>query len=410
MKKRSLVLSLPVLLVLVLPSLLFSEMEAEQSKTIDHLIIHGLNRTKLSVVEKMLEPYIGIPADELDTAEVHTVLQESGLFYDAEVSLEYDDPASVSLVVSVQEKWTLIPIPVILGDKNGIAGGGTLIETNAFGLNHKAFLAGFFSAARYTFFSSYMTPPGKSFPFGLATVAAFSNGKTTVTDDREDELLSYDERDLTLLLGLSYDLNPLISLSAGFGYRDATVDDGPVPSARMLPVSAEISVKKSDWNGVFLSRCFAKFESTWSIAMEEDPYLSLRGECAWQQPLTKRLRLMLGASGFRADKAPLVFSEGPSAAGVAILPGDFRSNSLAGTSWGIEGVFADFGAGMFSTFLSYQAAFAEDITGDSVFARGPHFGLRCYLKKVAFPALDMGAAYNAETGIWNTAFSIGMQM
>jgi len=407
-KPSSLLLSL--LMLFLLPALLFSETTAEQYKTIDRLIIHGLKRTRPEVVERLLEPCIGLSADELDTGEVQTLLRESGLFYETEVSLEYDDPASVSLVVSVQEKWTLIPIPLILGDKNGIAGGGTLIETNAFGLNHQAFLAGFFSMDRYTLFGSYMTPPGKRLPFGLFTMAAFSKGESTITDGEEDELLSYDERSLTLMAGLRHDLSQLISLSAGFAYRDASVQDSPVASARMLPLSAEISIQKSDWNGVFLSRRLAELEGTWYIPLKGDSYLAVQGECAWEQPLTQRLRLMLGAAAYRAEDAPLVFSEGPSAARVAILPGDFRSNSLAGTSWGIEGVFADFGAGMLSAFVSYQAAFAEDISGDPVFAQGSHFGLRCYLKKIAFPALDMGAAWNAESGIWNAAFSVGMRM
>ncbi|WP_319475987.1 hypothetical protein [Marispirochaeta aestuarii] len=409
MKKHSSLLTC-IMMLFFLPAIVFSESGAEQCKTIDHLVIHGLKRTKPEVVEQLMEPYLGIPAGTLNPGEVQTVLRESGLFYETEVRLEFDDTPSATLVVLVREKWTLIPIPVILGDKNGIAGGGTLIETNAFGLNHQAFLAGFFSADRYTFFASYMTPPNQRIPFGLAAAAAFSDGKTSVTDDRENELLSYDERGLTLIGGLQHDLNQLISVSAGFGYREASVQDGPVSSARMLPLSGEISVQESDWNGIFLSRRFAEIEGTWSILLEDDPYLALRGECAWQQPFTQKLRFMFGAAAYRAEDAPPVFSEGPSAARVAILPRDFRANSLAGTSLGMEGVFADFGAGMFSTFISYQTAFAEDITGDYVFAQGPHFGVRCYLKKIAFPAMDLGAAWNAERDIWNTVFSLGMRM
>ncbi|WP_319415639.1 hypothetical protein [Marispirochaeta aestuarii] len=410
MKKTSSLL-LSLLMIFLLPALAFPETKAEQYTTIDRLIIHGLKRTRPEVVERLLEPYIGLPADELDMGEVQTVLRESGLFYETEVSLEYDDPASVSLVVSVQEKWTLIPIPVILGDKNGIAGGGTLIETNAFGLNHQAFLAGFFSADRYTFFGSYMTPPGKKLPLGLYTLAAFSKGETTVTDGEEDELLSYDERALTLMAGLRHDLSQLISLSAGFGYREASVEDSPVASARMLPLSAEISIQKSDWNGVFLSRRYTEIEGAWFIPLKGDSYLALQGECAWEQPLTQRLRLMLGAAAYRAEDAPLVFQRRALCReGWRFFPGISGPTLLRGLPLGLEGVFADFGAGMFSAFVSYQAAFAEDISGDTLFAQGTHFGIRCYLKKIAFPALDLGAAWNAESGIWNAAFSVGMRM
>jgi hypothetical protein len=36
-------------------------------------------------------------------------------------------------------------------------------------------------------------------------------------------------------------------------------------------------------------------------------------------------------------------------------------------------------------------------------------GVRLYLSKIAIPAVDLGAAWNAETGLWRGAFGVGMR-
>jgi hypothetical protein len=129
-----------------------------------------------------------------------------------------------------------------------------------------------------------------------------------------------------------------------------------------------------------------------------------------EQPLLPGLRAVIRAGAFQAADAPIVFEEGPHAAGVAILPSDFRSPSIAGVSGGFEARLLSIRSGTFSAIAAYQMAIAKGGTEGDVFAQGPSFGIRLYLSKIAVPAVDIGAAYNMETGIWRGAFGIGMRM
>jgi len=63
-----------------------------------------------------------------------------------------------------------------------------------------------------------------------------------------------------------------------------------------------------------------------------------------------------------------------------------------------------------SALLSYQVAFTDGPILGAGFDHGPAGGVRVYVAKVAIPALDAGAAYNVETGIFKATFGIGMRM
>ena len=143
-----------------------------RAASVGALEIAGLERTRPSVVERILEPFLGLSPEELDLAEVTRLLNDTGLFYDIEASIRPDEGGSPSLAVSVKEKSSLVPIPVVYSGGSGLTFGAAVLDSNAFGLNDKAVFVGMYNPEKWSAIASYARlPPGPgSFGFSAFTI------------------------------------------------------------------------------------------------------------------------------------------------------------------------------------------------------------------------------------------------
>ena len=69
---------------------------------------------------------------------------------------------------------------------------------------------------------------------------------------------------------------------------------------------------------------------------------------------------------------------------------------VANTRWGVPSLYAQ-----------YQAVWADGVMSDEIFGHGPVAGFKFYLKKIAFPAVDIFTAYNVKTGLFRTSAGAG---
>ncbi|HRY53465.1 MAG TPA: hypothetical protein P5142_02500 [Spirochaetia bacterium] len=374
------------------------------------LEIEGLKRTRPSVVERLLSPFLGLSPEELDLAEVARLLNDTGLFYDIEASIRHGEGGSPSLAVSVKEKSSLVPIPVVYSGGSGLTFGAAVLDSNAFGLNDKAVFVGMYNPEKWSAIASYARlPPGPG-SFGFSAFTILSSGETQIVDAGDEELLAYEATAFDLGLALKRGLGPGLAVEAGLAYRLRSVEDEEAGSVQYLPLSLGISVRRSSWDGIFSSERSAALEAVYALALEGGSYPAFEARLAFEEPLLPGLRLVARASGLYAPEAPLVLGEGPMAASVAILPSDFRSSSLAGASAGLEARLAKTGPGSLTALASYQAAIAEDAGGEEIIAQGPSGGIRFYLAKVAFPALEIRLSHNLEARLTDFSFSLGMRM
>ena len=373
------------------------------------LTVRGLKRTKTIVLELKLGRYIGRSAREIDLDEVEAAIVEMGIFDDIEATIDASDPSRPTLSLSVEEKISIVPLPIFAYTSDGLVGGFGLIDANAFGLNDKALAVGLYQSTGWMGILTYTKTTSDRAPFGWTASLVGGVAETVVEDDRERELFSYDAAAADVAYTLRRNLGRAIALEAGFGFRERAIDGRAVSSARVVPVSIGLSARGSTWDGVFLSERSAEAKGGYAFGLVGDGFAWTEGRLGYERPFYPGLRAVLRAGAFSAPSAPLVLAEGPATAAVSLLPTDFRVESLAGFSAGLEARVFGFRAATVSALAAYQIAAADGTLTGNTFAQGVALGVRLYLSKIAIPAVDIGAAFNAETGIWRGAFGIGMR-
>lgn len=382
----------------------------ENGGIVSGLEINGLKRTKSFVIERLLNRYIGRPVDEIDLNEIKTVLLKMELFDNIKVSVQDRSASQPRIVIEVEEKWSIIALPVFGATSDGIVGGVGFIDANAFGLADKIVAAALFKPSGWEGFLRYGSEPPDDHSFGWAASTALSKESTNVVDDTDNTILEYDAFFLDSNFEIKRALGPVFSVSSSVGIREHAVGDDTPASGRVLPVSLGAAARVSSWDGIFLSEKEISLQGGYSFGILGEGYAFVEGRAVVEQPLFPGLRAVVRAGAFQAADAPIVFEESPHAAGVAILPSDFRSPALAGISGGFEARILSIRSGTLSALAAYQLAIAKGGGVGNVFAQGPSFGVRLYFAKIAVPAVDIGLSYNRETDIWRATFGIGMRM
>ena len=121
----------------------------------------------------------------------------------------------------------------------------------------------------------------------------------------------------------------------------------------------------------------------------------------------QRLRLIAQGGAFHSPDVPAVFAKNQNAVQICLLNNAFRASSMAGAGAGFEWGVANTRWGVPSLYAQYQAVWADGVMSDEIFGHGPVAGFKFYLKKIAFPAVDIFTAYNVKTGLFRTSAGAG---
>jgi len=390
---------------------------------ISKISVLGLKRTKARVPEKLLSRFLGTSVSDLNEETVITILLETGIFEDIEVRTKQAEDGSsdtgTTLEVTVSEKWSIIPLPVFVASSDGLTAGAGLIDANAFGLNDKIFAIGLLLPDGWMTSLAYVNVPDSERDLRWSVSGFFSSQDKTLVDQNEDSIRRYAsdaarasfELGFPLIRSAKYPLEA--SLGAFFselGVREASSPLAQPDGGRVVGLKTGLSLRGSSWDGVFLSERQASLSWTYNYGLLNDSYQSLNFRSSYDYAPFPGLRLNLRGAAVYAPETPAVFEDGPFSIGNTILPSDFSARNLAGISAGFEGRIIKFPFGVLSALLSYQVAFTDGPILGTGFVHGPAGGVRVYVAKVAIPALDAGAAYNVETGIFKATFGIGMRM
>lgn len=390
---------------------------AEGKPTVAAIKVVGLKRTRQSVVDGLLERYIGQEATDALPRRITATLLDTGIFEDIVVREIDADDEKTTMEVSLTEKWTILPLPMFASDSDGITAGVAVMDMNAFGMTDKLFAQGTLMPTGWSASAAYIDAPDS----GRGPRKTFSMGylkeRTDQTDADDETVRRYlaNNADLAAALGLPLGDAPA-SADFGAAFRERGAERGDddfraVPDpGRTISLSAGLSYRTSSWNGAFLSETSAAASAQYSYGLVGDSFYAFRLRAVFERPATAGIRLVSRASAVWAPEAPAVFESDRSAASVAILPKHFSAPSLAGGSLGFEARLAAFGFGTLSGLANYQGAVAVDGHGGTVAAHGPAAGIRLYLAKVAIPAMDLSYAYDIPTGLYQVVFGIGMRM
>ncbi|MDR2795725.1 MAG: hypothetical protein LBB47_03325 [Spirochaetaceae bacterium] len=387
----------------------------ESGQTITEFAISGLTRTKPHIVEAALAPFMGCVADTVDINSVYAALLDTGILEPLAVEIrdaENDD--GKTLVVSVREKWSVFPIPILFAAEEDVSGGVFFVDTNAFGLNDKFFSGGMYGIDGWMLVSGYVHSGRKGLP-GWSLSGSFAQSERKDSNQNGEDVRRFALDSGSVSAGLSYNFAGM-PLSAGlrFSYRQINLKESESPlrepetGARAFGSSAGLSMRRSRWDGFLLSEDSLSADYGFTAGLEGFSFheLSLRG--TYQKSMLPGFRIKLHTGLLYQPDVPALFESSPHAAQVNILPESFKARHYAGASFALEKYLFKMSAGTVSAMAAYQAVFSDGPVLGRRFDHGAAASVVFYLSKLAIPAVGLGFAYNVPAEHFLFAFSLGM--
>jgi hypothetical protein len=390
-----------------------SRLDAQEVRRISSVSVTGLKRTKQRVAERPLQKFIGADVDRLDLNEVRAAVLDTGVLEPLAAAVTEEEGLYV-LRVTVREKWSLFPVPIITIGSGGTNFGAFLADTNAFGLLDKMFAGGMYGSREWMAGGGYMhSSQRENFP-GWRGSVFFSRQERHDTDQKEEDTRAFHTDSIMASAALSFSFWEIWGLTLGLSYGEKILRDRedsfrPPPSdLRTLGFEAGVSVRKSRWDGYLLSEESASADYTWHLGIGAPSFHSVRFALVWEKSIIPGLRFNARSGGIYAPEAPVLRESSPAVTRVNILPSSFSARNYAGASLGLEKYLLRTSFGTLSLLGSWQAVFSRgSILGDQ-FDQGLAGALSFYMSRLAIPALSIGAAYNLSAGHLQGSFSLGM--
>ena len=391
--------------------------QAEVPLCITGISVSGLKRTSYSTAERPLRKFIGLEAEQLDINEVWAAVMNTGILEPIAIEIHSGNAGEKILSVSVHEKWSIFPIPVVMIGTSGISAGGAIFDANAFGLNDKLFIAGIYYSDGWVLSGGYThAPSGAKIP-GWNTGGSFSREERIDRNQCDEELRRFEQDEISAWAGLIFhplENSDLLSITPGFSYSEKILrntedaKDGPDEGLRMFGAGMGVSLGKSSWDGYLLSREEASLNYSFKVDMDATAFQSIRFRGVWEKSIIPGFRFNFKTGLLFDPNAPILFESSPSAAQVSILPRSFSARRYAGVSAGLEKYLFKIAWGTFSVSAAYQFVYSHgSILGDSI-DHGVAGMFSFYLSRLAIPALGLGASYNVKEKFFQFNFSIGM--
>ncbi len=371
-------------------------------ETITDIEIQGLRRTKPSVMQDILEKFKGTDSESFDRKKLEAELEKTQLFSlaDAEVS-------GSTLRITVEEKFSLLPIPFAYLSSDSWGGGLVVLDNNAFGIMDQAAAGGFITSTGWRVLAGYSHTQKAGAPFGWNVSVNGGKSRTRIREEDGDLLLTYDNRVFGASAGINKRLAPWLKASVSSGVNLCDVEESRPASELVIPLTASLTASTASWDGTFLNTIYLTTSATYNCSQWHDNYCTIAAKAGWEQHLVQRLRLIAQAGVYHSPDVPVVFAPNQSAAQVCILNNACRASTMAGAGAGLEWGIAQTRFGVPSFYAQYQVIWADTLLSDEAWGHGPVAGFKFYLKKIAFPAVDIFTAYNVKTGLIRTSAGAG---
>ncbi|MDR3200470.1 MAG: hypothetical protein LBT68_03325 [Spirochaetales bacterium] len=373
--------------------------------------VHGLERTKLSVIEPYYEPYIGKPYADFSEEILVQELRKMGIFNPEIKVFPREVPGSretgVDIIIVLEEKWTFLPFPFAAATSGGSAYGGLgLLESNFLGYNKKIYAMGLVSNRGWQGMFGYTDPSLLGSDFGLNLNAGGSISERELVSERDVLWQNYETTDISFRGGLSWKAPGGITAGVTAGYLDRGVSEDfdsnflPPDSARFAQSGLSFQYADIYYDSVlvygFFFRAQCEYES--SLTANAGSYSQYEANLRHQIEIGDGHRLSFSASGLHSPGAPLVMEREIGGKSVKTLPDGFIADAAAAAQASFEFILSTTSWGAFTAQAAYEAAIFSLDDSSPAYSHGPGAGIRVYLTKIALPAFGIDVYYNIKTG------------
>ena len=377
--------------------------------------IKGNTKTKNSTILRLA--YLRgecVPEKGIDPAKIKQELLNSHLFSSVDVSVE-NEPGITTVHITVKDKWTIIPIPVLFTSEQESGGGLMILETNLLGRKKIAMIGASYSTNGNSYEGIYIDDAVYGSRWILVLRPLFIERNVYQYKD-EEEIYAY-HQNFNLVFGiLGYRVTDHIAPAVGLIYRYTGTEK--VKDYRAPP-------KEGCTNGAMLNLRFGDVDFTdyydkgysGTVVLEralrelnaELIYGHFALETDFTYPIWKVLSrsFVQGGWSFGEDVQFTNYYRLGGEVGHRGLPtGGLWTPNFVSLSQQIEEVVYRHKWGTVTVAQFVDSVFtAEDYPFRTYPAIGP--GLRVYLKQLAIPAVGVDAGYSLRNGQWHISAYAG---
>lgn len=381
---------------------------SQEIKIID-IEINGLKKTKENTVLNIIDLEDEALVDYSISDIVKQKLLSSGIFQnDIQVIIEVISDNKAKLIITLKERWTFIPIPVVVINSESWLAGGVLIESNLLGLNQTLVAGTFFSDEGVQGFSAWSNPSLFKSDYALGLTTSFNSGTTIFLDiTGETELSTFDENRLLVSVNLGKNMWDTFSWKIATGVEWFQVDESDIEQFILNNVltlkwedlyykdffnqgwSNSISSTLLSTTGDFINPLF-ELSISKSLIINKRNRLKFHINAGWQDSLEYKPLLIGGTEGSR------------------VLPSGAIAAKLFGDSLiSFEPIIKKIPGGIITLPIYYESGLYQSLENEYNYWHGPGIGFRFYVDKVAIPALGADFTWDFYNQLFNVSVSIG---
>ncbi|ACG72448.1 surface antigen variable number repeat protein [Anaeromyxobacter sp. K] len=379
--------------------------------------VTGNRRTATAYVRQALELDVGDRFDG-DAAALEQRLLNLRLFKGVRVTPRPAGEGGVALEVDVQERWTLLPIPMFTSSGGETGGGLLLLESNLFGWGKQLMAGGTLSTRGAAGMAGYWDREVAGTRWTADAFAMRQDARRERTDGGGDVVYAYRDARTDLTAALGRRLTDRLAVSAGwFGvWADASAEDGWAPPARVGPARglvAAVAYDASDFHLFYERGVTARLRyrhadaalaggrdlrqadarATWGGAnrLGHAWSLAVAGQGVEGDAAVDALRLG-GTPGARGFPTGGLWAERAGTAALEYAVPIWRPR------WGV------------ATGVALLDACLARWRGDTTRYLAPGVGLRLHVADVALPALGLDVAWSTTAPAPMASFVVGFRM
>lgn len=377
--------------------------------------VEGLHRTRPGVVQQWLECALGGPLSTCDLPAIRERLYRLAIFSAVDVALN-ERPAGVEIVVRVEEKWTLYPVPMLWYSRESQIAGLVLVEANLLGYNKGLAVGGAYSNRGWYTLLGY-NDPNLAFTNLWGSLHAFLTSglvENDAPDGSIEQLYGMTRFDVEYALGWTFwdRVTPTWNGALRWARVGAAEIPGSQPAVDASVVVQAFQIIYSDRryrdlydDGLRLS---AEVQHAFPLGLGSPGYDDAIFDAKWARPGPLRGFLDVRAHAF-VGSMPVVFEERLGGLdGSRTLPGSglVAADRYASLALAYQVPFLTLGLGTATGVVFGEVGRYARNAEPAVTYGGPGAGLRFYLKRVAIPAFGVDAGY--EVGSRRVSFSIAV--
>ncbi len=388
----------------------------EMERSINTITIQGNVRTREDVIRRILPVREGDLYGEDTKEEIIQKLRSTGLFNPEIEVMARETDGKTDILITLKDKWTLIPIPIVsVADQGSWRAGALVIEGNLLGFYKTLGLGFFYGSDGYSLLSFFSSP--LLLNTDMTLTAGFSAGFDETEDltMEEDLLREYQADTLSGSLGLEYPLGQALFFTGGWEYdrsalKEKSREQTGIPDMEFTGLSAELKWKDLYYDIPYETGLLLKgvYSWNWGLAETENfPVIEgkIRGALTpWAGHLI-RLDGQYGSGDLPVQKE---FRLG-GLPGTQVLPMDrITADEYLATSLSYNVPVWTFSGGTISAKAFYEVGFYSTETIERTFFDGPGAGLELFINDLAIPAVTMNFGWNRKTESLQFSAGIGM--